>query len=1013
MACAALGWQMTLSAEEATPAPEGEEIVVTGSYIKGTPEDAALPVDVIDMAELEQRGNPSPLDLIRSMPYVTSIMGETNQFGANQGTIGTGSINLRGLGGIRTLTLMNGRRTTFTPAEGPTGVDTMLIPFAAMSRVEVLKDGAAATYGSDAIAGVVNFITRKDLDGLELSGEYRAIDGTDGDYDWHANWGWVGDHSNVLLSYASQRRGEMTTTDRDWAFPDYVDNPTGWSPLSTPGTFIPLAATTPVPVGGTLGSGAPVPAGTGFPGGFSPVAAALRQYVDAGCTALGGYFTPDVPAQAPFPSAQNACQYSYIPGDNIVELQERQQLYGEINTEIAPNVNLHLEALYAENNQPDYRTSSGYAPLTGPGGPGIGQFFIQSDPAGATPFSNNPGALTALQQQGILTAGQIAATNRILLAAWRPMGWGGSQVTDDNGGRLIRNHYDMRRYGMDLNGEIEVPFLNTVGWDVAMTYSDSQFNRPGQDTMITRLQSSLNGLGGKNCNGIPFGQAGSTCQYFNPFSNAIDHNPSLNLSNPGFVAANANDKDLLNWMNEGWDVIQNQDLFVLDAVLNGEVPGFELPGGAVGWAAGIQYRKTEYETRSNNPLANQQANPCPVPGVTTCTLKTGPFIFLGQFTPQQLNDSVNAVFGELAIPVLDSLDIQFAIRYEDYGGLTGDTTDPKISMRWQATEWLALRASAGSTFRGPTPVNKSLQATGLQPLPALNNVYKAIDVSGNPDLSPEKADTYSLGFILELGGFRAIVDYWNYDFEDQITTVPYAAVSNSVLNGPGTGAQFANCNHALRDLIIFSNNNTCTQGVTVANDAQRVIAGVVNGSPAQTAGYDISLTYDFGEILGGVLEIGTDATYVDKYDQEAFVFGGVTVFGDYDAVGFGNYDRFPGPISEWRVLGHVNYGWGPLNVRYEARFVDGVEDPRATPFAYDSAGNRHFTTFGKHVDSFTSHNIYVNWDAPWETTVTFGVTNLADEDPPEVRHQLSYDPYIGDPIGRVWELGIKKSFGGD
>jgi outer membrane receptor protein involved in Fe transport len=93
--------------------------------------------------------------------------------------------------------------------------------------------------------------------------------------------------------------------------------------------------------------------------------------------------------------------------------------------------------------------------------------------------------------------------------------------------------------------------------------------------------------------------------------------------------------------------------------------------------------------------------------------------------------------------------------------------------------------------------------------------------------------------------------------------------------------------------------------------------------------------------------------------------------------------------------------------------VDGVEDERVSPPVTDASGVTRIVTFGKHVDSFTSHNLYVNWDAPWETTVTFGVTNLTDEDPPEVRHQLSYDPYIGDPIGRVWELGIKKTFGGD
>lgn len=105
-----------------------EEVVVTGSYIRGTPEDAALPVDVIDAQELEDRGSPSALDLIRSLPYVGPTMGETNQFGPNQGTIGTGNVNLRGLGGMRTLVLMNGRRTTYTPAEGPAGVDTNLLP---------------------------------------------------------------------------------------------------------------------------------------------------------------------------------------------------------------------------------------------------------------------------------------------------------------------------------------------------------------------------------------------------------------------------------------------------------------------------------------------------------------------------------------------------------------------------------------------------------------------------------------------------------------------------------------------------------------------------------------------------------------------------------------------------------------------------------------------------------------------------------------------------------------------
>jgi iron complex outermembrane receptor protein len=377
------------AAEAAAPGPGNvEEIVVTGSYISGTPKDAALPVDVITADDLKLRGDPSALDMIRAMPYVGPTMGETNQFAGNQGTIGIGNINLRGLGGQRTLTLMNGRRTTYTPAEGPVGVDTNLLPMEAVGRVEILKDGAAAIYGSDAIAGVVNFITRRDLDGFDIG-------------------------SNFLLSLARQTRGELKTTDRDWAFPGYLKNTAGWSTFSTPGTFRRLDA------------------------GGLPIAGST--VVDSNCTALGGFASP------------GTCRFSYIPFDNIVEKTERQQAYAEINTKLGETSELHLEGLYADTNLPDYRTSPGYPPTSGPNGPGGGQFIVPN--TGPTPFSNNPGALAALQQAGI-SAADIAATGGLNLLAWRPLGWGGApQVYGGNGGSEIPLEYTMGRVAASVKGE--------------------------------------------------------------------------------------------------------------------------------------------------------------------------------------------------------------------------------------------------------------------------------------------------------------------------------------------------------------------------------------------------------------------------------------------------------------------------------------------------------------------------------------------------------------------------------
>ena len=174
---------------------------------------------------------------------------------------------------------------------------------------------------------------------------------------------------------------------------------------------------------------------------------------------------------------------------------------------------------------------------------------------------------------------------------------------------------------------------------------------------------------------------------------------------------------------------------------------------------------------------------------------------------------------------------------------------------------------------------------------------------------------------------------------------------------------------------------------------------------------DISLSYDFGELIGtGQLTIGADATYVDKYEQSAFDFGGVRIFDAYDAVGFTNYERFPGTVSEWRALGYVNYNIEAWNFRWELRYVGGVDDERDNPFVYDANGDLVEITWGDKVKDYVSNNLYVNWNGPWETRVGLAVINLFDEDPPKARHQLGYDPYIGDPLGRTIEFRLTKAF---
>jgi iron complex outermembrane receptor protein len=143
------------------------------------------------------------------------------------------------------LVLLNGRRLAFNPAPSTSGgvVDTNLIPSAAIGRVGVLKDGAAALYVSDAITGVVNFKTRTDQRGLALAGDFRVIDGSDGDWSLSSSYGNQIGNQNVFLSGGYHHRSPLQTIKRDLTRVTFLENPHGgYTPIGNPGTYVALGA---------------------------------------------------------------------------------------------------------------------------------------------------------------------------------------------------------------------------------------------------------------------------------------------------------------------------------------------------------------------------------------------------------------------------------------------------------------------------------------------------------------------------------------------------------------------------------------------------------------------------------------------------------------------------------------------------------------------------------------------------------------------------------------------------
>ena len=148
-----------------------EEVVITGSYIKGSGTDEATPVDVLDSDYIQKQGALTIGELTQKLAVSSGTENNPDSFTSGS-TQGTSNVNLRGLGLTSTLVRVNGKRQTIAAAianDGSVFVDTATIPMAALERVEILKEGATATYGSDAVAGVVNFILRDDFEGLEVS----------------------------------------------------------------------------------------------------------------------------------------------------------------------------------------------------------------------------------------------------------------------------------------------------------------------------------------------------------------------------------------------------------------------------------------------------------------------------------------------------------------------------------------------------------------------------------------------------------------------------------------------------------------------------------------------------------------------------------------------------------------------------------------------------------------------------------------------------------------------------
>ena len=1045
------------AADKAAPA-EVAEVVVTGSYIAGTPEDSAQPVDVLSAKDLESQGSPTVVQLVKTITGAGSGIGESNRY---NGGAGTASINLRGFGASRTLSLFNGRRMADSPAAAfqGGGADLNFIPTAAVGRIEILKDGAAATYGSDAVGGVVNFITRTDLDGFEVGGEYAAIQDSGGDYNGNIAWGKKFDAGNVLLTAGYRHRSRVDIRDRPFAlrgfdFGGYAGG-SGWSGNSNPGNY--QNATT-----------------------------AATLFRDNGCAELGGTLTNTVvfntagiagatptsaiavPVSALNPAVNQTggptlsqCRFQFSTYNDIVNHEDHFQVYGEINFEFMENQKFHGEVAWNRNTVPNQRISPAngntqFPTPTSLGGesgslrnPQVINFFVPYNVP-----SNNPGLVdlytTCAAPLSAAQCGTISTAANAARPASNPLGGSrlGTQGVDisQTAFRFIANaghptnsdkadHQDIEQTEYRISGAVrgDLPWFGLT-YDTALTYMKTEQTSNISDLLVARAQLGLNGFAStsaspKSCDqaerqiAANAGNNAVGCYFFNPFSNSVQVSATNGATNPYYRANVANNPLVTEWLYGNYTNTSSTELFVADAVVSGK-SGISLPGGDVAFAVGYQWRynrdKVEY-----GDLFNNQITPCVdsvVDGTPICNAPNGPLIFFGSNSNVDNDRAVWAVFGEVQIPVLDNVELNFAVRHEDYPGGVGATTNPRLSAKWQVTDWFAVRGSAGTTFRAPAIASTTSNCqVGVA---NLGGQYRAVRTCGNPNLGPEKSDTYNAGVVVEFSGFRATLDYYRFDFADELTSEPASGLLTSLAT-PGACA-----NATLIARFQFDSTIGCT-----ANGAGvlRIDVNNVNGPATKTSGLDFRAQYDWEDFLvdGANWQVGVEATYLLDFKRGDFVLSGTsTIFqpaldraGKHDLLG--SFFSYP----ETRANGWLAFHKGPINARWTTRFTEGTapafasaglfrEAPNASATtaaaacstaATPSCAGRDLVTLGK-SGNFWQHDLVVRWEAPWDSVITLSVQNIFDKDPPYLTSNFSYDYTNGNPLGRVIEVGFKKQF---
>jgi iron complex outermembrane recepter protein len=840
-----------------------QSVVVTGSRIKRTESEGALPIQIISRQELDKQGIVTAEQLINSVTANgngADNLASNSDVGAgsSRGNNGLSAANLRGQGASSTLVLLNGRRLAGHALNGNV-VDLNSIPMAAVLRVEVLKDGASAIYGADAVGGVINFILRQDVNGVEVSGSADVTQKGGGNIYRGSVVGGFGSLDtngfNITGTFAYSKSDLLKGTQRDFVNTFQPDR--GLSP-DTRGA--PFATAFAISSTRNILSSRPDPTtanpAPSISNGTGPRLAASTQRFNGinaldvagqpGCNTIDGMSAYDELIWDT-PAAKYGCAWD--TGRAAALQQPVQNLNAVVRGVFKVNNNLNLVGEYVGANVTSRKVFS--------------NLQISSSNSTTSPFYKllYPATGSAYNSVFNAIAGQFPSIEENrgqgIAFRWRCMACGPREIeTETKTGRFL--------FAAEGN-------LNT--WDYRVGYSKA----------TSKAESTLAGGYYFNDKFVPLLNTGT----LNPFLRAGETQTQAALDS--LAAASASGTVLYGGKT-------NVDQ--LDFSISGPIAKFG--SGEIMLAAGVDRRVEKFSFDGDTSAPTLQSNIFNAP-------------FDGVNTLNGAKRTVNAVFAEVLVPFSKAFEVSAALRHDRYNGF-GGTTNPKVSFKFNPVSEFLLRGSYNTAFRVPgfkdlyfgitesSYSGKDLVDPAKCPSlvvsnkPGCESVTPNILNGGRPTLNPETAKQGSLGIVVQpVKAFSFNADYWQINRKNGI----------SFLDLKDLSANYDN----FKDSFVRD-----AAGNLVAIDQRGVNAGAT-----QTKGLELGARFD-NKVGPGNLVIGIDGTYMISRKSKLLPNS------EFSENQVGQFIRDGDIPLRWKHVAQVGYAMGDWSATVYQRYYAGYKD---------------------------------------------------------------------------------------